>query len=141
MPTDVLGFEIHTDKNIEPSELANLVASVGWGDETDLKPEILLRSIAAYPLVAHCRDASGLLVGYVSAFTDGAFSSFIGELVVRPQFQRRGIGSALLALIVEKCRGVPIYGTPFEDTRDFFLERGFRVPKRAMSVVSMRNAA
>jgi GNAT superfamily N-acetyltransferase len=135
------GFEIHADKNIEPAELANLMASVGWGDAADYQPEMLLRSMVAYPLVAHCRDASGQLVGYVTAFTDGAFSTFIGELIVRPQFQHRGIGSALLELIVEKCRGVPIYGTPFEDTRDFFLARGFREPKRAMSVVSMRNAA
>lgn len=141
MPTEVLGFDLRTDKEIEPYELANLMASVGWGDETHYQPEILLRSIAAYPLVAHCRDAKGLLVGYVSAFTDGAFSTFIGELIVRPRFQRRGIGSALLALVVKKCRGVPIYGTPFEDTRDFFLERGFRISKRAMFVVSMRNGA
>ena len=139
MSTDALGFKILTDKEIEPYELANLMASVCWGGETDYPPEILLRSIAAYPLVAHCRDANGLLVGYVTAFSDGAFSTFIGELVVRPQFQRKGIGSALLALVVEKFRGVPIYGTPFEDSRDFFLERGFRVPKRAMAVVSMRN--
>lgn len=135
------GFEIHADKNIEPAELANLMASVGWGNEADYRPEMLLHSIAAYPLVAHCRDASGQLVGYVTAFTDGAVSSFIGELIVRPQFQHRGIGSTLLELIVEKCRGVPIYGMTFEDTRDFFLARGFREPKRAMSVVSMRNAA
>lgn len=141
MSTNTHGFEIHADKNIEPAELANLMASVGWGDEADYQPEVLLRSMAAYPLVAYCRDASGLLVGYVTAFTDGAFSTFIGELVVRPQFQRQGIGSALLEVIVEKCRGIPIYGTPFEDTRDFFLARGFQEPKRAMSVVSMRNAA
>lgn len=141
MSTEVPGFEIHTDKNIKPAELANLMAAVGWGDETDYQPEEILRSVAAYPLVAHCRNAGGLLVGYASAFTDGAFSTFIGELIVRPQFQRQGIGSALLALIVEECRGVPVYGTPFEDSRNFFLERGFRVPKRGMSVVSMRNSA
>ncbi len=141
MTADIPGFEFNMDKSIEPSELANLMASVGWGNEQDYQPEEILRSMAAYPLVAHCRDENGLLIGYVSAFTDGAFSTFIGELIVRPQFQRRGIGSVLLELIAEKCRGIPIYGTPFEDTRDFFLERGFRVPKRAMSVVAMSNAA
>jgi len=134
-------FAICEDKNIESHELANLFASVGWGDDPDYQPEIISRSIAAYPLVAYCRDSNGLLISYVSAFTDGAFSTFIGELVVRPQFQRKGIGSAMLELIVKKCRGVPIYGTPFEDDQSFFLKRGFRVSKRAMSVVSMRNAA
>jgi len=118
-----------------------LFASVGWGDDADYQADIISRSIAAYPVVAYCRDSNGLLVAYVSAFTDGAFSTFIGELVVRPQFQRQGIGCAMLELIVEKCRGVPIYGTPFNEDQPFFLKRGFRVPKRAMSVVSMLNAA
>lgn len=134
-------FEIHTDKKIAPTEFANLMASVGWGDEADYDPAIVQRSISAYPIVAYCRDSNGVLVGYVSAFTDGAFSTFVGELVVRPAFQRKGIGSALLALVVEQCHGIPIYATPFEDTQEFFLERGFRIPKRVMSVVSMRNAA
>ena len=141
MSQSIAGFAICEDKNIEPHELANLFASVGWGDDADYQADIISRSIAAYPLVAYCRDSNGLLVAYISAFTDGAFSTFIGELVVRPQFQRKGIGSAMLELIVEKCRGVPIYSTPFEDDQSFFLKRGFGVSKRAMSVVSMRNAA
>lgn len=140
MPNEIPGFDIFTNKEIQALELANLFASVGWGEEAYYEVDTLERSIAAYPLVAHCRDADGLLVGYASAFTDGAFSTFIGELVVRPEFQRRGIGSALLELILEKCRGVPVYGTPYLDTQNFFLERGFRIPKRGMSVVSMHNA-
>ncbi len=134
-------FELFTDKNIKSDELLKWMVSVGWGKESDYDLNVLEKSIAAYPIIAYCRDASGALVGYVSAFTDNAFSTFIGELVVRPEFQRKGIGSALLAHVVEKCRGIPVYATPFEDTQDFFLERGFRVPKRLMSVVSMRNAA
>ena len=139
MPDNLPGFTIHADKHVEPHELANLFSSVGWGNEADYRPDTLGRSITAYPLIAYCRDANGLLVGYVSAFTDGVFTTFVGELVIRPEYQRRGVGSALIALVVEKCRGVPIYGISFEDTQDFFLERGFKAPKRNMSVLSMRN--
>ncbi len=134
-------FEIFADKNISAEELANLMASVGWGAEEDYDAKAIEKSLSAYPIIAYCRDSDGLLIGYVSAFTDGAFSTFVGELVVRPAHQGRGIGSALLALVVEKCRGVPVYATPFQDTEAFFLDRGFHVPKRLMSVVSMRNAA
>jgi len=138
---EMSSFEIFTDRNIAAGELANLMVSVGWGTENDYDAKAIERSLSAYPIIAYCRDSSGLLIGYVSAFTDGAFSTFIGELAVRPTYQRRGIGSALLALVTEKCRGVPIYATPFEDAETFFLDRGFRVPKRLMSVVSMQNAA
>jgi ribosomal protein S18 acetylase RimI-like enzyme len=134
-------FELFADKNIKPDELLNLMVSVGWGKESDYDFDALERSIAAYPIIAYCRDRNGTLVGYVSAFTDNAFSTFIGELIVRPEFQCKGIGSSLLTHVVEKCSGVPVYASPFEDTQDFFLERGFKLPKRLMSVVSMRNAA
>jgi len=118
------------DKNIAAGELANLMASAGWGTEGDYDATAIEKSLSAYPMIAYCRDSDGLLVGYISAFTDGAFSTFVGELVVRP---------TLLAMIVEKCRGVPVYATPFQGTEKFFLDRGFRVPERPMSVVSMRN--
>lgn len=134
------GYEMFHDKNLEPAEVANLMASVGWGSESDYDSLAIERSLSAYPLIAYCRDSEGLLIGYVSAFSDGAFSTFVGELVVRPSHQRRGIGSALLAYVVEQYRGIPVYATPFQDTESFFLNRGFRIPERLMSVVSMRNA-
>jgi GNAT superfamily N-acetyltransferase len=133
-------LQVFTDKNIEPTEFANLMASVGWGTESAYDNQAIERSLSAYPFIAHCRDSAGLLIGYVSAFSDGAFSTFVGELVVRPEFQHNGIGTELLRLVVERYSGIPVYATPFEDGQEFFLERGFRVPKRAMSVVSKRNA-
>ncbi|MEQ1558550.1 MAG: GNAT family N-acetyltransferase [Methyloglobulus sp.] len=136
----VKNFQIFIDKNIEAKELVSLMASVGWGDESNYDNQAVERSLSAYPFIAHCRDSAGLLVGYVSAFSDGAFSTFVGELVVRPEFQHNGIGTELLRLVVDKYSGVPVYATPFEDVQQFFLERGFRIPKRAMSVVSSRNA-
>lgn len=140
MSDSLSGYTIHADKEIEPHELANLFSSVGWGSEIDYQPETLLRSITAYPLIGYCRNADGLLVGYVSAFTDGAFTTFVSELAVRPDYQGRGIGSALIGLVVEKCHGVPVYGISFEDKRDFFVKRGFKAPARPMSVLSIRNS-
>ncbi len=90
-------YEMFADKNIAAGELANLMASAGWGTEGDYDATAIEKSLSAYPMIAYCRDSDGLLVGYISAFTDGAFSTFVGELVVRPTYQQRGIGSALLA--------------------------------------------
>jgi GNAT superfamily N-acetyltransferase len=129
-------FELFTDKDIAPAELANLLASVGWGEASTYDEAVIDQFLDAYPVVVHCRDAAGLLIGYVSAFMDETRSMFVGELAVRPAHQRRGIGSALLAHLVNTCRDMPIHVTSFRDTETFFLDRGCRLSKRTMSPVS-----
>ena len=83
--------QVHCDKRISPAEFASLMASVGWGAEGDYDPELVRQSIEHYPFVAHARTEDDALVDYVSAFSDGVFSTFIGELVVHPEFQRQGV--------------------------------------------------
>eukprot|EP01032_Pedospumella_encystans_P015635 gene15635-17871_t len=72
-------FKVISDKNVAPTEVANLMASVGWGKETNYNAAEIERSLSAYPIIAYCRDSDGVLVGYISAFTDGAFSTFVGD--------------------------------------------------------------
>jgi GNAT superfamily N-acetyltransferase len=98
------------------------------------------RSLHAYPYVAHARADDGALVGYVSAFSDNAFSVFIGELVVRVDHRRRGIGSALLRAVEERYTGIPVYVKPFSDAEAFFERNGYRRASRPMSVLFKRNA-
>lgn len=132
-------FHIIEDKNITPAEFAELMGSVGWGAATDYDPAAIERSLAAYPFVAHVRDGSGRLVGYISAFSDGAFSTFIGELVVRPEAQGRGIGTALLELVEQRYTGIPLFVHTFVDVQEFFLQRGYRAPAHPMRALSKRN--
>lgn len=132
-------FQVFTDKRIEPGEFAELMDSVGWGSVEEYDPHEIKNSIESYTFVAHIRDERGLLVGYISAFSDRAFSTFIGELVVRPGFQGRGLGKELLGAVESRFEGVPVYAMPFESARDFFIRQGYSEPKRPMVVVSKRN--
>lgn len=128
-------FGIFEDKSISASELASLMGSVGWGEELAYDNNVVERSLAEYPFVAYARDQKGLLVGYVSAFSDGAFSTFIGELVVRPEAQRLGLGTELLRRVEQRYPGVPIYAHSFADLEEFFVLRGYKVAQRPMRVL------
>ncbi len=129
-------FRIHADKNITPDEYAELMASVGWGgDESSFSTEVVERSLAAYPFIAYARDRSGRLAGYISAFSDGAFSTFIGELVVRPEARRLGLGSELLKRVEAHYPRIPIYAQTFLDVQQFFIQRGYKTAQRPMGVV------
>lgn len=131
--------EIHCTKNVSIAEFSYLMAAVGWGNTSDYDATSVSRSLDSYPFIAHARSSDGVLVGYVSAFSDGAFSTFIGEVVVHPEYQSVGVGSMLLAAVEAEYRGVPVYAKPFRDQEGFFLRNGYRQAARPMSVLFKAN--
>lgn len=131
-------FEILTNKDIEPDEFAKLMASVGWGQEEDYDSQKIVNSITSYPFVAHVRNEENELIGYVSSFSDGAFSTFIGELVVKPEYQKKGLGRELLNAVEQKFEGAPVYIISYETEKEFFLGQGFKQPKTPMFALTKR---
>ncbi len=127
-------YTICIDKHISAAEYSALMESVGWGagyQEDDVR-----QSINAYPFIAHARSAAGEMVGFVSAFSDGAFSTMMGELVVHPAAQGHGVGRALLKAVDSAYPGVPVYAKPVNAAAAaFFLACGYRVPKAPMHVL------
>lgn len=121
-----MAYQIKTGPDLQWQEVADLFLSVGWGDEYD--EAMIQRSIRAYPLVAHARDERGVLIGYVSAFSDGVFSTMLGELAVHPAAQRHGVGKALLTVVETRFPGVPITVKALGGAKKFFEACGYRVP-------------
>ena len=133
------GVHVTASKNVAPDEYASLMGAVGWGTAAAYSPEAIQRSLDAYPFIAHARDERGLLVGYISAFSDGAFSTFIGELVVHPAAQGRGVGRRLLEAAEAYAKGVPVYVKPLAEKEGFFLRQGYRKSKGIGAVLFKRN--
>ena len=134
-----MNFAIHTDKRISATEYARLMESVSWG--TGYSDDSIRKSLAAYPFIAHARSNEGELIGFVSAFSDGAFSTLLGELVVHPDSQRKGIGRALLNAVERNYVGVPVYAKPLGSAALFFAACGYREPSVAMRTLFKRNGA
>ena len=134
-----MAFRIFANKEISAWEYSSLMESIGWG--SDYSEELVQRSLAAYPFVAHARSDSGVLWGYVSAFSDRAFSTMLGELVVHPLAQRKGIGRALLCAVETEFMGVPVYVKPLNEAKHFFVACGYRAPALEMQVLFKRNGA
>lgn len=132
-------FEMFTDKSIAAEEFAVLMDSIGWGSKHHYDLDEIRNSIESYTFVAHIRSHSGELVAYISSFSDGAFSTFIGELAVHPSCQSKGLGKELVNAVENQFKGVPIYAKPFESEKEFYIQQGYTEPKRPMVVVSKRN--
>lgn len=125
-------------KSVDPEEVNALFVEVGWGQHS---PEQLQRSIDAYPFVAQARTGLGVLVGYVSAFSDEVLSTTLGELVVHPEHQRQGIAAELLARVESRFPDAPVYIKALGEAKNFFIARGYKTPRTELTVLFKKNPA
>lgn len=79
--------------------------------------------------------ADGRLVGAARAISDGEREALIVGVVVLPSYQRKGIGSRMMAALTEAVKGTAILLTCEEDENVSFYEKaGFRTHKRVMAL-------
>ena len=90
-------IEIREYIAINIDELLSLYSSVGWANYAN-NPEMLenafrnsLKVFAAY--------SENKLIGIIRAVGDGFSIIYIQDVLVRPEFQRRGIAFALMAIL------------------------------------------
>jgi ribosomal protein S18 acetylase RimI-like enzyme len=76
----------------------------GWPDAPS--PETHLRILeGSDDIVLAIDDASGAVVGFVTAITDGVISAYIPLLEVLPAYRGRGIARELVTRLREALRG------------------------------------
>jgi len=95
-------YEVTADACIGIGELAAPLEAAGYGARAGhLAAAIVDHALAAYTFVAHARTEDGRLAGYVGAFSDGAFATFIAALVTHPD--HRGADEVLVRAVERHC--------------------------------------
>lgn len=85
-------------------EILPLYESVGWVNYTK-RPQ-MLREAYLHSLKIYAAYAENKLVGIIRVVGDGSSVVFVQDLLVYPECQRQGIGTALLKMIMEEYRSV-----------------------------------
>lgn len=119
---DRMSYEIQCERPTA-SELAKLLEAVDWGVNA---LDALETSIAAYTETVCARTRNGVLVGYVSVFSDGVFTTMFGEVVVHPDFQHQGIGRAMFQEVEQRFPRAPMYVKALGHSQHFFEAIGFK---------------
>ena len=87
-------------QEVDPKELAELYAAAGWNHKADAT--LCQRSLEHTP-VLFTMYSTGRLIGCVRLATDYCQFAHIIDLVVHPEFRRRGIGGALVHRVIQFC--------------------------------------
>ena len=91
-------MEIREYRTYRESEILCLYASVGWTAYTD-HPDVLRKGFENSMLTLAAYDGNQLL-GIIRAVGDGHTIVFVQDILVFPEHQRKGVGSALLQAIL-----------------------------------------
>jgi ribosomal protein S18 acetylase RimI-like enzyme len=109
-------------------EIANLYRAGGWWkEEYDLKelPRLIQGS---FLFAVAVNTITGQAIGMGRVISDGVSDGYIQDLVVLPEYQKMGIGTRIVSMLVKKCiesgiSWISLIAEP--DTEKFYLPFGF----------------
>ena len=95
---------INEYKYYSAEEILNLYNSIGWCSYTN-RPEMLEHAFEHSLKILGAHDGEKL-VGIIRAVGDGFSVLFIQDILVLPEYQRKGIGKKLLKTMLEQYPNV-----------------------------------
>ena len=120
-------MEIKEYRAYNEADIMRLYESVGWTAYTD-HPEVLRKGFENSMLILTAYEGDQLL-GIIRAVGDGYTVVFIQDILVFPEYQRKGIGSALLQAILDRyshVRQIELATDNTPKTIAFYKSMGFR---------------
>lgn len=109
------------------AEILQLYAEVGWTAYTDV-PDTLRKGFENSLLTLAAYEGT-MLLGLVRVVGDGHTIIFVQDLLVRLDYQRQGIGSALLRAVLERyanVRQIELVTDNTPETKAFYQAVGFQ---------------
>ncbi len=99
-----MNISYKNNKDLNTNMLQELFLSVEW--DSGNYPEKLSRAIAGAHSVFTAWD-DDQLVGLINVLSDGYMAAYVHYLLVRPEYQGKGIGKALINMVSEAYADVP----------------------------------
>lgn len=120
-------MEIREYRTYNEAEVLRLYASEGWTAYTD-QPETLRKGFENSLLTLAAYEGEQLL-GIIRAVGDGHTIVFVQDILVAPEHQRKGIGTALLQAVLDRyshVRQIELATDNTKKTVAFYKSMGFR---------------
>jgi len=111
------------ERAIDPQAVKVLYTTVGWWSER--KEAEIVDVLRADLAVGAC--AGTVLVGFARVVSDQRFRAFIEDVVVHPAYQHRGIGTLLVAKVLnalQHIETITVFCQP--ELSSFYEQQGFR---------------
>ncbi len=118
-------YPVQRNAAIDETEIESLRAAVGW-DRMEGKYDRILEGTYTHYSVR----SDGVLIGFMSVLSDGIGAAFLLDLMIHPDFQRMGLGSALVkrAIVDLNSEGIRAIQVTFNpNLKPFYKRFGFHM--------------
>jgi ribosomal protein S18 acetylase RimI-like enzyme len=117
------------DASVNWDDVAYLFKSVGWGRR---EPEDLRAAFSKSTFKCFAFD-DAKLVGFGRTIDDGRYMATIVDMIVRPEYQRRGIGHQIMQNLQARLTGfLYVTLTAVSEAQPFYEKLGWRKMKTGM---------
>jgi ribosomal protein S18 acetylase RimI-like enzyme len=119
----VTGIELRDEHTVDLAALARLRARCDFKERT---PELLQLQLDGARWIVHAY-AGEQLVGFARAISDGVASAYLSSVMVDPDYQRRGIGRAMVERLLAGRDHIKWVLHSAPDAMAFYAALGFAV--------------
>ncbi len=119
-------FAIKEYETYNSEEILDLYASVGWTNYTD-NPEMLKNAYANSLKILGAYE-NEKLIGIIRVVGDGYSIIYIQDILIYPEYQHKGVGTALMKTVLEMYQQVyqkTLLTDNTEKTSRFYKSTGF----------------
>lgn len=119
-------FTIKEYETYNSEEILTLYTSVGWTNYTD-NPEMLKNAYANSLKILGAYD-NDKLIGIIRVVGDGYSIIYIQDILIYPEYQHKGVGTALMKAVLEMYQQVyqkTLLTDNTEKTIQFYKSTGF----------------
>ena len=88
----------------EASAYFKLFETTGWNESYTADKDELYKGLSNSWYCLSVYTEENELVGFGRLISDGVLYAFICDMIVDPQYQRQGIGSSILAKLIQHCK-------------------------------------
>jgi GNAT superfamily N-acetyltransferase len=124
-------------QKVNSKEVADLYILLGWGTAKEYSTQNVRRMLKNSDLVVSAHNANGELIGLGHALSDGVFYTAIADVIIDPDYQRQGVGRAIMEKIKEKCGSTTIFFETPARNKGFAKKCGYK-QRKGMLLFSRR---
>ncbi len=111
-------------RRLEFQDIAEIYESIGWQAADTFDLEKLERSFKNTSDVGLAIGDGNECIGFSRTFSDQLYITYIMEIVILKQYQRMGVGQALMDRIFRKFGNTDIYTDALKGSQEFFVKNG-----------------